>query len=141
MVPCVGFSEIAAFTKINPEADIGLHLTVTSEQTAQRWRPLTSRAQVPSLVDAEGCFHDGWGSATPIDPREVEIELRAQIEQAYWAGLRPTHLDSHRFLLQSRGRDLFEIYLGLGREYQVPVLVARTRFARFPLSSGPADRA
>jgi hypothetical protein len=132
MVPCPWFSEIAAFAQAHPDADIGLHLTLTSERAKCRWEPVASRTQVPSLVDREGYLLQEWTSDTRINPREVEIELRAQIEKAYAGGFRPTHLDSHQFCLQTRGRDLFEVYLGLAREYRLPVLVAREWFTRYP---------
>jgi hypothetical protein len=77
-----------------------------------------------------------------IDPHEVAIELRAQIDMAFSAGLRPTHLDSHQCLLQIRGRELFEVFIGLGREYDLPILVSREWFTKFsylePLL-GPSD--
>jgi predicted glycoside hydrolase/deacetylase ChbG (UPF0249 family) len=60
------------------------------------------------------------------------VELRAQIERAYAAGLRPTHLDSHQYRLQTSGGLLFEVYLGLGREYDLPVFVARDWLTQFP---------
>jgi predicted glycoside hydrolase/deacetylase ChbG (UPF0249 family) len=60
------------------------------------------------------------------------VELRAQIEKAYAAGLSPTHLDSHQYRLQQGGRDLFSIYLRLGREYRLPVFIARNWFAQWP---------
>ena len=65
-------------------------------------------------------------------PGEVEIELRAQIEKAYAAGLRPTHLDSHQFRLQKFGWDLFAVYLRLSREYNLPILVSREWFSKYP---------
>jgi chitin disaccharide deacetylase len=132
MVPCPWFDDVVAFGKTHPEADIGLHLTIKGGWTGQRWAPVAPPPQVSSLVDREGYFHQSWTSETPVNPEEVEIELRAQIEKAYAAGLCPTHLDSHEFALQLRRRDLFEVYLGLGREYHLPVLIARPWFARFP---------
>lgn len=132
MVPCPRFSEVASFAQAHPDTDIGLHLTLTSESAMQRWAPIASQAQVPTLVDQQGYLLQEWTPETPVDPGEVEIELRAQIEKAYAAGLRPTHLDSHQFRLQLGRRDLFEAYLGLAREYQLPVLLSREWFSRVP---------
>jgi predicted glycoside hydrolase/deacetylase ChbG (UPF0249 family) len=132
MVPCPWFCEIAEFVRAHPEADIGLHLTLTSERTTYRWGPTAARTEVPSLVDRQGYFHQTWTSDTRINPHDVEVELRAQIEKAYAAGLSPTHLDSHQFRLQRSGRDLFEVYLRLAREYDLPVLIVRDWFTEFP---------
>lgn len=132
MVPCPWFPEVAAFARQHPEADLGIHLTLTSERTACRWGPTAPPAKVPSLIDRHGYFHQTWTHETPISAREVEIELRAQIEKAIGLGLRPTHLDSHQYRLQMSGRSLFEVYLRLGREYNLPIFIARDWFAEFP---------
>ena len=132
MVPCPWFPEVATFAREHPEADLGIHLTLTSERTACRWGPTVPRTKVPSLVDGQGYFHQTWTHETKISAREVEIELRAQIERAFSLGLRPTHLDSHQSRLHKSGRSLFEIYLRLGREYNLPIVIARDWFAKFP---------
>jgi hypothetical protein len=130
MVPCPCFSGVAAFAQSHLDADIGLHLTLTSER-AKSWAPVAPSTQVSSLVDQRGCLHEKWPPEIRISLGEVEIELRAQIEKAYAAGLRPTHLDSHQFLLQMKGPGFFDVYIGLGREYRLPVLVTRQWFAKF----------
>lgn len=56
MVPCPWFLHFAEWAKANPEADIGIHLTMTSEWDHYRWRPLTPADRVPSLVDKDGFF-------------------------------------------------------------------------------------
>jgi len=133
MVPCSWFPEVVAFAGAHPEADLGIHLTLTSERAACRWGPIAPRDKVPSLIDEQGYFHPTWKwSVTRINSEEVEVELRAQIEKAYKAGLRPTHLDSHQYRLQMSGPRLFEVYLCLGREYHLPVFVARDWFTQFP---------
>jgi predicted glycoside hydrolase/deacetylase ChbG (UPF0249 family) len=132
MVPCPGFTEIAAFARAHPQADIGLHLTLTCPKVAAPWGPVAAVSEVSSLVDQRGCFHEYWKSATAIRLDEVETELRAQIERAIESGLRPSHLDSHQFLLQRRNAKLFEIFVQLGHEYELPLLVSREWFASNP---------
>jgi predicted glycoside hydrolase/deacetylase ChbG (UPF0249 family) len=142
MVPCPWFPEIAEYAKSHPEMDFGLHLTLTSERLYIRWGPVASADKVRSLLDENGYFHHDWTPATKIDPHEVEIELRAQIERVYAMGVRPTHLDSHQYRLESTGKELFEVALRLAHEYKLPFFVTRDWFADFPYlekSLGPED--
>ncbi len=142
MVPCPWFPEVADYAKSHPEMDFGLHLTLTSERTYIRWGPVASTDKVRSLLDETGYFHHDWTSAAKIDSREAEIELRAQIKRAYAMGVRPTHLDSHQYRLDSTGKELFEVALRLAHEYQLPFFVTRDWFADFPYlekSLGPDD--
>jgi len=132
MVTCPWFPEVVAYARAHPEADLGVHLTLTSERTNYRWGPTAPRMEVPSLVDRLGYLHQTWTPETRVNPHEVEVELRAQIEKAYAAGLRPTHLDSHQCRLQMGGRNLFLVFLRLGREYCLPVFVARNWFVQSP---------
>jgi predicted glycoside hydrolase/deacetylase ChbG (UPF0249 family) len=132
MVCCPWFPEIAAYARAHPQTDLGVHLTLTSERTHYRWGPTAPRTEVPSLVDRLGYLHQTWTSNARINPHEVEVELRAQIEKVYAAGLRPTHFDSHQYRLQKGGRDLFSIFLRLGRDYRLPVFVARNWFTQWP---------
>jgi predicted glycoside hydrolase/deacetylase ChbG (UPF0249 family) len=142
MVPCPWFPEIAAYAKSHPEADLGLHLTLTSERTFYRWGPVASKDKVPSLLDAYGYFHQSWTDGTVIDPKEAEVEIRAQIDKAYAMGVRPTHLDSHQYRLFANGKALFETVLRVAREHRLPLLVARNWFAQWPYLEaelGPGD--
>ena len=132
IVPGGSLAEIAAFARAHPEADIGLHLALTSDSPEAPWAPVASPAQVASLVDAYGNLLERWRPEAPVNAREVEIELRAQIDKAYACGIRPTHLDSHRFLLLKSGPELFEVYLRVAREYRLPALVPRHWFDRLP---------
>jgi len=129
MVPCPWFPEIADYAKSHPDLDLGLHLTLTSERVYYRWGPVAAKDKVPSLVDENGYFHHDWSATTRINPKDVELELRAQIDRAYAMGVHPTHLDSHQYRLYENGKDLFEVLLRVAHDYKLPVFIARDWFA------------
>jgi predicted glycoside hydrolase/deacetylase ChbG (UPF0249 family) len=142
MVPCPWFPEIADYARNHPDADLGLHLTLTSERVYLRWGPVASKEKVPSLLDSAGYFFHDWNAETHINPKEAELEIRAQIERAYAAGVRPTHLDTHQYRLIMTGKELFEVVLRVAHEYRLPVFVTRDWFADHPYlepSLGPRD--
>src|SRR5690349_8928548 len=130
MVPCPWLSEIAAFARANPQADLGLHLTLTSEWTSFRWGPVSSRDRVPSLLDKDGYFRlTESEAAAQADPKQVEMEIMAQIEKARALGIQPTHLDSHMGTLY-QNKALFEVFLRVARAQKLPVRVAKTWFSQ-----------
>lgn len=100
------------------DGGIGVHLTLTAEYPAYRWRSLTGAS---SLHDAEGCLPTTaeavWDRA---DLADVRAECRAQIEQAYAWGVDVTHLDTHMGVMQLERR-YFEIFLDLAAEYRLPI--------------------
>lgn len=142
MVPCPWFPEIADYAKSHPDADFGLHLTLTSERVYYRWGPVAPADKVPSPVDLNGYFHHDWEEGEHINAQEVEVELRAQIKRALAMGVRPTHLDSHQYRLIMNGKELFDAMLRVAHEYKLPVFVTRDWFADhpyLPASLGPSD--
>ena len=132
MVPCPWFPEMADYAKSHPDADLGLHLTLTSERVYYRWGPVASIDKVPSLVDQNGYFHHDWEAHQPINAKEVETELRAQVERALAMGVHPTHLDSHQYRLIMSGKDLFDAFVRVAHDYHLPVFVTRDWFAANP---------
>ena len=142
MVPCPWLSEIAAYARANPQADLGLHLTLTSEWTNFRWGPVASRDRVASLLDKDGYFRLTESEAAKYaDPKEVELEIRAQVEKAKAMGIVPTHLDSHMGTLY-QSKALFDVFLRVAREYKLPVRVAKEWAARadyLTAALGPND--
>jgi predicted glycoside hydrolase/deacetylase ChbG (UPF0249 family) len=142
MVPCPWFPEIADYAKSHHDVDFGLHLTLTSERVYYRWGPVASKDKVPSLVDENGYFRHDWSRDLRIDPKDVELELRAQIDRAYAMGVRPTHLDSHQYRLIDAGKEVFEVFVRLGHYYKLPIFVTRDWFAQNPYlesSLAPGD--
>ncbi len=122
MVPCPWLSEVADYAKAHPDADLGLHLTLTSEWKTYRWGPVESKEKVPSLLDPSGyLWPDTPQAVGTLKADEAEREIRAQIERANALGIHPTHLDSHMGALFSRP-DLFAVYVKVAREYKLPFL-------------------
>lgn len=123
LVPCPWFPEVARWAKEHPNADLGIHLALTSEWTDERWGPISGVSRVPSLVDPNGYFP----SDTPEVDRnakmpDVAFELHAQIDRAKSAGIRLTHLDMHMAGMVSSA-DLFGVYRKLRDEYKLPILL------------------
>jgi predicted glycoside hydrolase/deacetylase ChbG (UPF0249 family) len=130
MMPTPWITELAQYVKTHPDADVGLHLTLTSEWNTYRWGPLAPRDEVPSLMDSTGTL---WTRETGIRDNakadEVEREIRAQIAHAYRLGIRPTHLDSHMGSLFTR-RDLYAVLAKVAREHNLPFLALRDAAGR-----------
>jgi predicted glycoside hydrolase/deacetylase ChbG (UPF0249 family) len=126
MVPCPWMPEIAAYCREHPDADFGLHLTLTSEWKHYRWRPVTPYAEVPGLLDPEGFMHRSeTDTQAKASSAEVEKEIRAQIERARAFGIKPTHVDSHMGTL-FHGK-FYEAYTKTPKEYGImPMLLAPT---------------
>ena len=96
IVPGPWFLDAVRLLKENPDLDVGVHLTLTSEWDRVKWRPLT---WVTSFVDANGYFHPTTEAfvQNKINLAEVERELKAQIETArrHLGAERITHLSTH----------------------------------------------
>lgn len=124
MVPGPWFTEAAAYARRHPGIDLGVHLCLNSEFASYRWGPVAARERVSTLLDGEGFF---WPSPMETldhaDPEEVRIELRAQVERAFAAGIDVTHLDAHMGTTMMGG--LLPVYLDLGREFRLPVFFPR----------------
>lgn len=123
MMPTPWVLEVAEYAKAHPKThDFGLHLVLTAEWKNYRWGPVASIDKVPTLINEHGYFHAGCKPEASLE--EVEVELRAQIDRAFAMGLVPTHLDSHMGCLM-QSPELIEIYLRMGQEYKLPVMVSK----------------
>jgi hypothetical protein len=96
MVPCGWFPEAARYSRQHPEADLGVHLTLTSEWDSYRWGPLSTRDPATGLLDPEGYFHRRSQEVQEqADPQAVAGEIEAQIQRAKAAGIPISHIDTH----------------------------------------------
>ena len=125
IVPGPWLTEVADYAKGHPDADLGLHLALTSEWKTFRWGSVESRDKVSSLLDPSGAL---WplteNVAKNAKPQEVEREYRAQIERAAAAGIRPTHLDTHMGSALSTP-EIIAVYVRVAHEFHLPILVPR----------------
>jgi predicted glycoside hydrolase/deacetylase ChbG (UPF0249 family) len=139
MVPCPWFPETVDLMHEQPELDLGVPLTLTSESRACRWRPISTAARKSGLIDPDGFM---WPDVPSVrrhaDRRAVDTEMRAQIEAALAARLDVTHLDTH--MGAAAAPEFVETYLELGREYRLPVLLPeRIESYVSVLDMGPVD--
>ena len=139
MVPCPWFPETVDLAREQSELDLGVHLTLTSESRACRWRPVSTTSRKSGLLDHDGFM---WPDVPSVrrhaDRRAVETELRAQIEAALAARIEVTHLDTHMGV--AAAPEFVETYLQLGREYRLPVLLPeRIETYVSVLDMGPLD--
>jgi predicted glycoside hydrolase/deacetylase ChbG (UPF0249 family) len=97
MFPTPWYQETVDILKRHPEVSVGIHLTLNSEWKNYRWGPVLGRTAVPSLVDANGYFFPSSEALHENHPdlKEVEKELRAQIERARGSGLKIDYVDYH----------------------------------------------
>lgn len=102
MMPCGWVTHAAELFARQPDIDIGIHLTLTSEWDAIKWRPLTASK---SLVDETGHFPplltprpgDGRRSLQDCDWRleEIAAELDAQIQLGLRLFPQASHVSAH----------------------------------------------
>ncbi len=102
MMPCAWTSHAAEILNKHPEVDVGIHLTLTSEWDAIKWRPLT---HAKSLTDESGNF---LPLLTPRDGDErlclanadwsldeIANEFRAQVSLGIARFRNASHVSSH----------------------------------------------
>jgi chitin disaccharide deacetylase len=123
LVPCPWFPEVARWAKAHPDADLGIHLALTSEWTTLRWGPVSAQPIGSSLLDSDGYLPLlSEYVATHAKIPDVETETHAQVDKAKAAGIHLTHLDTHMGAIVTTP-DLMKAYLGLGQAYKLPLLL------------------
>lgn len=124
IVPSPFLDDVAAYQRAHPEADIGVHLALTSEHPNRRWSGILGREACPSLHDADGYLPMTVAELLQrADPEEAARELQAQVEVALARGIDVTHLDSHMgAVFHGRFR---HTWTALAVEFQLPTFIDR----------------
>ncbi|TFE24535.1 polysaccharide deacetylase family protein [Cohnella luojiensis] len=133
MAPAPGFEEAAEWIRRRGQANIGLHLTLTSEFDAIRWSSLTGH---PSLHDESGFMHKTVEAfERHADTGAVIKELAAQYEAARRYGIRLTHADNHMGSLygMATGRSHIPQVLKQCAKWDLPFRLFRKVHAKDPL--------
>ena len=138
IVPSPWFPDFAAYYREHQPVDVGIHITLTAEWEYYKWGGVSPAGEIPSLLDDHGHFHPTVEAvAQHAVPDQAEREVRAQIERALALGIRPTHLDTHMgsmLLIPA----LVLVYLKLGKEYHLPLLIPRSWLQTVPEESRQA---
>lgn len=101
-----------------PDLEMGLHINLTNEE------PAANPKDIPLLVAENGKLKNGFVNLLLLSflhpcelARQVEIEVRAQIEKYMQSGLKLEHLDSHRHVHLIPV--IFKVVKKLGDEFNV----------------------
>jgi predicted glycoside hydrolase/deacetylase ChbG (UPF0249 family) len=118
MFACPWYQETVEILKRHRAVAVGVHLTLNSEWKNYRWGPVSGRGTVPTLVDSEGYF---WSTTAAFygnhpDLKEIEHELRAQIDRAMRSGLKIDYVDYHMGTAL-RSSEVQELVERLARQY------------------------
>lgn len=120
MMPCPNAADMLNWAKKYPDADLGVHLTLTSEWKTYRWSTLTNPKKVPGLIDSEGKMHHEVPDVVMhASAKEVETEVRAQINKFIACGRRPSHIDTHMGTMYG-SPEYVKVFLKVAEEYHIP---------------------
>lgn len=124
MVPTGWSAEVGEMAKEMPDADIGIHITLTNEWLNFNWGPEAGRSEVPGLANEKGHMYPDCAQVTAnASPEEVEKEIRAQIKAANQVGITPTHLDSHMGCIFYGPPEYLASYLKIAQELKIPAMI------------------
>lgn len=122
MVPCPWFVEAVDICQRQPDADVGVHITLTSEWRAYRWRPISTSSASSGLLDRDGYLPQSVEELFgQMDPGAAVEEMRAQVERAKESGLAITHIDTHMGAVMHPL--LLPAYAQLAIDFCVPIML------------------
>jgi chitin disaccharide deacetylase len=124
MYPCSWSNAAIDYARTHPQADLGVHLTLTSEWKQYRWGPISTRDRRSGLMDDEGYFPRTSAEIQKTGrPAAVKGELEAQLNKALKAGLKPTHIDTHMGSVACV--KFMNLYIELAKKHKLPPMIFR----------------
>lgn len=122
LVPAPWFEEAARMISEHPEWCIGVHLALNAEWRDYRWKPVLPVTEVASLVDENGYFFPTTEAFLQAEPdlKEVEKELRAQMELALKYNIDVKYIDTHMRTARATP-ELLDIVWRISQDYKVPI--------------------
>jgi predicted glycoside hydrolase/deacetylase ChbG (UPF0249 family) len=122
LVPAPWFEMAARMCRENPDWCIGVHLTLNGEWLDYRWKPVLPVTEVPSLVDEDGYFYQTTEAFLAANPslKEVERELRAQVDLALKRKIEVQYIDTHMGTARATP-ELHAIVKRISLDYGVPI--------------------
>ncbi|MBK7979104.1 MAG: polysaccharide deacetylase family protein [Ignavibacteriae bacterium] len=120
MVPCPNADEAISWAIENDDKDVGLHLTLTSEWKTYRWGTVANKKLVPGLLDSLGKMYRSVEEVVMhASAKEIETEIRAQIDYSISKGMKPDHIDTHMGTLYG-SPDYVKVFFKVAEEYRIP---------------------
>ncbi len=128
---------IAKLAKANASWGFGIHLMLTNEyQEAYPWSPVLSKDVVPTLYNSKGL---AWEKITDVeiqvDPKQAELEFKAQIQKALDAGIDVTHIDSHMGTYYRQSQ-----FSGAGADGLIQAAIAAASHFNIPMTINTFDQ-
>ena len=127
IVPSPWFPEAVKMLQENPNIDVGIHITLTSEWDNVKYRPVSNS---PSLTDPDGYFYPFIFpnknypnlALKENNPKleEIEKELRAQIELAKRKIPRISHISAHMGCYHM-SEEVKQLAKNLAKEYGIDI--------------------
>ena len=133
MVPAPNFEYAIKLWQENPDIDLGIHITLTSDEWGDKYSGPTVLPQtdVPSLYSPQGIM---WKTDADFiahaRKRDMANEMEAQIKKVLETGLKPSHLDHHMSIYGHP--DFISILVELSRRYQLPMHLPGRRRYKLP---------
>jgi chitin disaccharide deacetylase len=140
MVPCPWFPKAAEYARFHPQADLGVHITLTSEWQTYRWGPISTRDPLSGMIDDEGFFyHETQPAQEHGEPEYVSREIEAQVQRAFAMGMQPTHMDTHMGAVACP--KLMRGYLQVALKHRLPPMIFRMEEAEWMARGLDSDTA